>query len=61
MALLRTRAKVEDGRLGVVVTTQRGGVVTLSCGCTAKKAPALSNPDKWWCCGGWQRRKKVNP
>lgn len=60
MAPYRGRAKVEKGKLGVVVVTQRGVVVTLSCGCTARKQPQVSNPDRWWCAehGGWQTRKR---
>lgn len=31
--------------------------VTLSCGHTTDRQPELSNPARWWCCGGWRRTR----
>jgi hypothetical protein len=30
-------------------------LVKLACGHTTDAAPPLSNPARWWCCGGWRR------
>ena len=53
------RTKQDRGKL-----TDRGAVfvakqVTLACGCSTRVAPQVSNPDRWWCHGGWQRNVRT--
>ena len=34
------------------------GERVLTCGCKTEKPPALSNPDKWFCCGEYRKVKR---
>jgi hypothetical protein len=33
------------------------GKVRLECGHHVTGFPAVSNPDRWWCCGGWRTKR----
>lgn len=30
--------------------------VTLACGCETSRGPSISNPDRWYCCGAYQKK-----
>lgn len=47
------RKKLVDNRM-IVGPAQ---MVTLECGHHITGSPSISNPDRWWCCGGWRTRR----
>lgn len=61
MARYVPRTKAERGKLRSVIETPRGLAVTLACGHQATKQPGITKTggrDYWWCCNGWQARRK---
>lgn len=47
--------KMENNVYGRVNDVSRS--IILRCGCDAIGSPSLSNPERWWCCGAWQKKK----
>jgi hypothetical protein len=57
MAKIGFGDKVAHGG-GLVIARQRAVPVLLRCGHVAYRIPELGNPDRWWCCGRWQRARR---
>jgi hypothetical protein len=55
---MTARRRFDRPELGKRVAPGERKTAALSCGHDAKGIPELSNPDRWWCCGAFQKKKR---
>lgn len=42
----------------VGIVADRVSTVTLACGHETSRPPSISNPDRWYCCGEYQKKTR---